>query len=429
MSLSDEVKRDLELARQKSLLYEGNFYLSQLYAALSESEKPPKELDPVATALINLVNKLDELNTGDFRDNEQKMIEIIKSIQSSYNILAKETKSGGVFYNCKQAVLGLGGIVVGSITAVLGASAGLVGGFFNALKHGRVPFREMATGFATGLLIGSMIGYRVPFKIQNKEQRKITNLVRRISDSMESVSTLSKKSEYEAEEQRVKEEFFTLLDGSIDENAFNKFIAEPQEYAVLASRAAFIDPRFRGSTGHHSFIKFHINGKINKCLELGASSDEDTKFSQMDIRKVESGKTLIKMRLAHRILQKEYKLSLTNPKLLLWRYKPGINDCNSYADKILEVAGEPPSSFLRFTKEDSGLGRLVGYILRALSPTTKVVDDQKKLVVRDDEQGYDVACFGEVKDVETMKLYKEKYQKSISQQETNGADSFNPTKS
>jgi hypothetical protein len=375
MAVSHNKRLELEKAIANFKFFEAKFYINQLFIELINSKIEAEELDKIADALISLMSNLTQLRTTRF-DSATSLIKNIQDIYKSYQHLAQQTHADGVFYHCKHVVLGLGGIILGAISAVLGAVYGFFAGAINDIMHLRVPIGAF-TGAATGALVGGIIGYRAPFKLQDPENRRLAYFVEQISDTLESVWVSLNKDFHQEVEQEIKETYFTDPNTHVfDEAAYQKFLtSDNQSYAIKATNAAFIDKRFKGTTGHHSFIELNIKDRpIN--IELGPPTEQEAEISQIETRKT-TGKNLIDMMVMHRILQQNYNLSPGNLPRFIWRYKAGENDCLTYVDKILESAGEPSTKIQRYTKIDSHLGRFIGSALQFFSPAPKVDPEEK----------------------------------------------------
>jgi hypothetical protein len=372
MPISADKKIQLEDAISRCQFFEANHYINRLYIELVNSNRGMDVINPVADALTRLVTNLTKLKSQEFSASNS-LLQLLNEIKKDYNVLVAETNTGGFFYGCKQIVLSLGGFVLGVISAVLGGVFGFIAGGINDLINLKIPTGAI-TGTVTGSLVGGMIGYRAPFKLQESETRAVNYLVNRICDSLESVESSINKNIYNDVIKQIKKDYFTDPKTNIlNEEAFNEFIKSDKEhYDIKGTKAAFLDEKFKGSTGHHSFIKFHINHGKAICIELGASSENETIFSQED-KRTTTGQKLVDMIVMHHILQQKHALSINNPRLILWRYKAGENDCNTYVDKVLEAVGEPAGKVDRFTESDSFIGRFIGKTLRFFNPAPKLI--------------------------------------------------------
>lgn len=364
MPLSDTKKKSLEDVINKCAEFEGKYYLLHLGNVLINSKKDPRELDPIADTLIKLIQDINKLKN---KDNNKE--QIIKEISISYQKVAKETGTNGVFYHSTRLILGLGGVILAAIIAPIGAMIGLTAGTLKDICNLNLPTGAFS-GVLAGSCIGGMIGYRlldslVDNAFKNKEKRAICHSVTMLKETFESLLI---PMEIDSIEEAIKKEVLEENFGG-NQEGFSCFLQQKHSYQILGARANFgLSDKLKGVIGHHSFIKFAINntGKT-KTIEFGGPSDLETDISQIEARKT-TGAQLIRMLAMHRLLQQEYSLSLKNLPTIFQRYVAGTNDCHTYVDKILQAVGEPPSKITRFLKQDNAFGRVIGSLFQFFSP-------------------------------------------------------------
>ena len=363
MSLSAVKKTKLKSMIDRCTEFEGRYYLVHLYEDLTNSKRPSKKLDPIADALIVLIEKIELL-----KDPKSNKAQTIKEISTIYHTLVKQSGATGVFYHSKQILLALGGTILGVINAALGGLIGFAAGAINDLRKFEFPTGSVP-GALAGSLVGSLIGYRMlDTALQNKEQKVIRQSVKSLATTFES---LFDEVGFQSLEEIVKKEVLTESFQN-DEEAFNLFLKQDRTYHLLSIKASFVSNKLKGSVGHHTFIKFNINDTDKpKLVELGVgSSANETEFSQA-IQRTTTGSQLIKMLTMHRLLQQKMKFWGFFPTYLL-RYSPMVYDCHTYVNLVLQSVGEQCSPIQRFDKEqDNFFGRFIGRSLQFFSPESK----------------------------------------------------------
>lgn len=361
MPLIQQKSDELEQLINESVAFEGRHYLLHLYDALVNSEKPFEEIEPIADQLIALIKNINEIKDPEISSMDQAIA--IQNLIQNYNHLIAETGFQGVFYTSKSVLLGLGGIILGLIAGVLGAAVGLLILGVNDLIHFRLPTGTLI-GAIAGLLVGYTIGQNIPQKLFSpNEVRILQDAVGRLENSFHSLFLSRHRECVEEIKKELLEEYFDN-----NQEAFDRYLKEPQKYEILSIEAPFISDRLRGSLGHHSFIKLSINNSEKaQLIEIGNPSDKEVNFSQREIRET-TGEGQIHMLAMHRILKPQYEISIGNLFNLLSKYSACKHDCHTYVDIILESAGEPKSHILRFTENDTLIGRCIARTMRFFIP-------------------------------------------------------------
>ncbi|KTD37497.1 hypothetical protein Lmor_0360 [Legionella moravica] len=342
--------------------FEGKYYLLPLFEHLVKSERSPEDIEPIARHLISLIKNINDLKNPEIPLKEQ--FEALKQISKNYNALLKETGAHGILYQSKQALLKLGGFIIGLITGVFGAVVGSISLTISDIFNFRLP-TGLFIGAFTGLLVGFVLGNRAPHSLlKESETRLIRHTVRKLETSFESLMTSVNHDYMNEIKDEVLNDYF-----SGDSERFNEFLKTKQRYEILGIEAEFFSPKLKGTLGHHSFIKFTINDVLDKpkLIEMGIPSNEVTEFSQRESRET-TGEQLIKMLAMHRILQDQYELRLDNLVKFYNLYEVGINDCHTYVDKILISVDEPVSQVKRFTSSDNVFGHIIGSLLNFFNP-------------------------------------------------------------
>ena len=132
------------------------------------------------------------------------------------------------------------------------------------------------------------------------------------------------------------------------EQLFNTFIeSEQQKFQVCTTTAGYISKHLKGYLGHHTLIRYKINGIKNEPLEYVFGPKKTPGYvDQYETERTVSGKKLFEMIMLDRTLQ-ETHTGLRNAGRT---YEIGSNDCRNYVDKILIGTGQPPTLISRFNK-------------------------------------------------------------------------------
>lgn len=368
MSINIAIKNELRQLIDGCKEYEGRYYLLYLYESLVHSEKSSELIDRTAMHLITLIKNINELKNSNTSFPER--LRAADKIAQNYKILVAETGARGVFYKSKQALLDLGGLIIGIIAGAFGSVLGSLSLGISDLIHFKLPTGVFVGAF-TGLIVGFTVGKRAPHKLfKEEETRLIQHTVNKLKTTFESLFTSVKANYLDEVTEEVLQEYFNG-----DTEAFNAFLKKPQKYEILGTEVALFSNKLKGSLGHHSFIKFTINNQNNaKLIEIGLPSTNETVFSQQETRET-TGEQLLNMLAMHRLLQPQYELSFRNFYGFYKRYQAGINDCQTYVDKILTAVGEPVSQLKRFTPKDTFWGRFIGNTVNFFRPAPEKVDE------------------------------------------------------
>jgi hypothetical protein len=353
----DELKQLIDNCRE----FEGRFYLLHIYNTLINSNKSVKEVTDTANQLIALIKNINDITNPNLASADK--INAVKKIAENYAALVIQTGTNGMLYKCKQAILDLGGLILGVITAVFGAVIGSVSMGIQDMINFNVPTGPFIGAF-TGLLVGYTIGQRVPHKLfKENDTRIIRHAVNKLKGTFDSLFKSHENDYREEISNKILADYFQG-----NKELFQAFLEGKHKYEILGISAQFFSEKLKGSLGHHSFIRFYVNNsEIPQLIEMGVPSDKVVDFTQIETREA-TGEQLINMLVMDKVLRPQYELSLGNIHNFTKRYKPGVTDCHTYLDKVLLSAGEPASNVQRFTNNDTFMGRMIGNALRFFSP-------------------------------------------------------------
>lgn len=282
---------------------ECKYYFLHLYENISNLEKTTPNIERTVDLLILLIQNINNLKNVNLSSDSKTRL--IQDISEHYNALVSETGSGGIFYKSKQTLIGLGGIILGIFSALLGGTVGCLTLGIKDIANFRIPTGAFV-GLLTGLFIGFIIGYRIPNTLfKDTETRIIQHSVRNLANTFESLFTSSEKNYLELIKKEILEENFQ---GNQDK--YNDFLVTKHKYEILGVKTIFFSTKLQGFLGHHNFIKFSINNTGNpKVIEVGATSANETNFSQLETREA-TGEQLIQMLVMHKILQCQYAINM-----------------------------------------------------------------------------------------------------------------------
>lgn len=368
MSLKQATQTELKSLIDASGDYEGRYYLLYLYEHFLRSGRSEEELEPTAQHLIRLIKNINDLKNPSLSLKDQ--FDAAVQISDNYEALVKETGACGILYKATQVLLDLGGFIIGLCTAVFGAVVGSLTLGLDDIKNFRLPTGLLIGAFA-GTLIGFMLGQRVPHGLfKEEETRLIRHSVNKLETTFESLYHSVEHDYVNEMKQEILTDYFS---GNTEE--FNKFLTEKQPFEILSVQASFFFEKLKGNVGHHSFIKFTINGDHEnpKLIERGPSSIKETEFSQRELREA-TGEQIVKMLAMNNILHPIYTASLENVLRMRTPFQAGINDCHTYIDKILIAAGEPESQIERFTPEDSVMGHIIRHSIEFFKPVPEKLE-------------------------------------------------------
>lgn len=370
MPLNQKKNDELKQLIDECTEFEGRYYLLHLYQSLIHSKESFEDLEATADQLIALITNIIELKNH--KTTSATKIKAIQNIAMHYSALANETGASGIFYKSKQALLDLGGLIIGLISAAFGAIIGSIALGISDIIHFRLPTGTFVGAF-TGLLVGYTIGQRVPHKLfKDSETRLIRHAVTKLETTFESLFKSQESDTLEEIKNEILEAYFQG-----NQEQFNAFLKDNQKYEIIGTEAPFFSNKLKGTLGHHSFIKFTINDSEKpKLIEMGLPSDESFEYSQREQRET-TGERLVHMLAMHKVLHPQYELSFGNIHNFSKRYKAGTTDCHTYIDKVLLSAGEPESHIKRFTNNDTFIGRFIGSALRFFTPLPEKLDQSE----------------------------------------------------
>ncbi len=361
MPLNPVTQQELKQLIDNCEGFEGRYYLLYLYESLIKSDQSDKTIEHTANELIALIKNINIIL--DSNQSADARMSAVLDLSRHYSALAKETGINGVFYKSKQALLNLGGFIIGIVTGIFGVVLGSLSMAFTDIINFSLP-TGMFIGAFTGFFVGFILGMRATNALcKDSEQRLIRHAVRNLEDTFESLLQSLTKDYSEEVRKEILDDYF---DG--DMKKYDAFLHEKHKYEILGIEATFFSASLKGSMGHHSFIKFSINNREKpKLIEIGISSELETVFSQRETREA-TGEQLVKMLAMDKLVRPQYEVSLSNLLGFYQRYTAGVNDCHSYVDKILLSVGEPVSQIKRFTPDDTVWGRIIGKTVTFFRP-------------------------------------------------------------
>lgn len=367
----------------KSDFYEGRHYVEMLLQQLEKSKKSPKTIEHLGDKLYILVNSIIELRKIAETQNispeikEKQIASRLKKMHYSYKAMVKATGHGGILYKCKELVLALGGAILGTILASIGSLIGFFMGLGQDLLYLRKPTGAVP-GAMEGIAIGLLIGYRIPFSLFNKRESRALDLyVYNIGQTFETLKDSLLTDCLQHYKNKTLKELFNN-----DQTMLDEYCNSIHPFKIITFPAPALTSKHKGIAGNHAVIQISINGHT-KLIELGRPSTErDFKGYKLDgvggVNQTEmrqaTGEQILKMLAFDRLLQKRYeyhdgkKLNRKNLRNLFTLFSPGVDDCHTYADKILAVINQPPIILNRITTKDFIMGRAIGRAIQFFSP-------------------------------------------------------------
>ncbi|AHE65916.1 hypothetical protein [Legionella oakridgensis] len=372
--LFEETLNDIKALPPNELSY----YLVLLVASIQHEKHPEKHTLLLAEThdLVLALKRLYQEKTP------ETCAKHLQEITLRLNSLMNQAQINTTPMKIKKIVLTICGVITGIIVGILGAIIGLGLGLFsqpNVLKGAR-------SGFLCGLVIGIIIGFRLPSTLSQShfENNLIfcLNSIEKICAELEEKNTTrfkeGKKDEnpyacadydfYQNETKKYIIETF-LADEPDKEAAFLAFLDSEQAFQVCTTPSGLVDRKFDGTLGHHSLIRFSINGKTDIPIEFGSRKTSPRWVDQAEPTRHVSGKKLFEMLTLDRILQETHPKNL---EFTLKHYQLGDNDCLTYVNKILIGTGQTPTKIKRFTPEiDTTTGQMIGALTRFTSATAE----------------------------------------------------------
>ncbi|WP_133128674.1 hypothetical protein [Legionella nagasakiensis] len=356
-----------------------SYYLVLLIASIQREKKHDQYVLLLAET-HDLVLALQRL----YQEKSPKACEKhLQEIVLRLNTLMNQAHINTVPMQIKNVLLTMCGLITAIIVGILGGVLGLGMGIFsqpNVLKGAR-------SGFLCGFVIGLIIGFRLPstFCRSDFETKLIfcLNSIKKISTELEEKNTNRFKASgvedenpyinpdfdfYQNETKRYIIETF-LADAPDKEAAFSSFLSSEQTFQVCTTPSGLVDRKLDGTLGHHSLIRFSINGKIDIPIEFGSRKKSPRWVDQAEPARHVSGKKLFEMLTLDRILQETHPKNL---EFTVKHYQLGDNDCLTYVNKILIGTGQAPTKIKRFNPQiDTPVGRMIGALTRFTSATAE----------------------------------------------------------
>lgn len=368
-------KQEIELEQlvNECRAFEGRLYVMQLFNELRKYKEDNATTQIAATAIL-FMKAVNTLLRADVIDKDN-IARLVKDVNTTYQWLQYTSDVNSISHYSKEAVFTAGRVVMGAVASTIGTFIGSIAGISNGIKEKNSDSKGIvarvatggAVGAATGMLIGGSLGARSPdLLLKTNETQAIKHLVLSLENSLISLKNST------------EDDYISLMRNELlhnnfagDRDRFDDFCQSEQEYFILGIPAIFLSETLKGSVGHHALIQTTINDQI-QLIELGTPTklaDLETP-SQKEIRKT-SGNNIISMLAFHRLLQKQYSIESANAAFIAQTYKPGIEDCNTYVDKILIAFGENATEVTRFTSQDTIVGKNLAKLFGLFTPIQK----------------------------------------------------------
>ncbi len=346
ISINTKIKNTRDKIQQLPLT-EFSYYLSCLLACITNEENPEKyellikKSNKLVDALLDLYSKPSKKpnEKGEDLEHVANCLEELTTAASpdcSNKVIALISKVIGAFF----------GVIIGALLGLTGALVGGVYGFTKPLRGGWLYGPPL--GFLSGFTLGFLVGYSFPSKLIYK------NFTHKIDFCISSLERLLKELEdKKSHEQYYKETkiyildtFYPNINEAGKEEAFKEFLNSNHQFQICTTTAGHITKRLKGFLGHHSLIRFKINGKTGRPIEFGNSKKTPNFVDQYEPPRTVSGTKLYEMLTLDRILQETHSEFIDAVKI----YELGSNDCRNYINKILLGTGQEPTRISRFSK-------------------------------------------------------------------------------
>jgi hypothetical protein len=270
-----------------------------------------------------------------------------------------------------HAITVASGMILGVVTAALGATIGFIRGFFN-----KRPIRGALGGLVMGAAIGGAIGYRTPKKlIKDPFDRKLKIVSDRMTRSIGELNFSichQNRTSFLTHKRKVEEVIRQYYKN--DEKKFNEFLERKFQFTIATHYVAK-DTQSEGYLGHHAFIRIDhpidnesksidVTPINNLTLDLGRAS-QNTKYYRQEEARTATGRTLIHMIAMNNLLNQKYF-----SKLGLFHYKVGEQDCHTFINTLLVSTNQlPMKTITRFSPNDKWSAKnLLCPLLKWLSP-------------------------------------------------------------
>ncbi|MDI1352346.1 MAG: hypothetical protein PSV35_06195, partial [bacterium] len=346
--LITDIKKEL-----KKLPYnEFTYYISLLIASIQNEGAPEKHI-----ILLNhtqqLINKIHFFYTNP-EQTQHNIVAVTEAINNLINISNMHSPS----QKRKHLLMNICGA---AISLLLGLSFGLIGLTIGLLTDSNIigNIKGAGLGFVAGFAVGSLVGYRIPTKLlQQPIHTKVEFCVNNLSRLRDELKDRKTHEEYQQDTKKyILDTFFSTVPSEQKENAFATFLKEEQAFQVCTTSAGHISNSLKGYLGHHSLIRFKINGIKDIPIEFGERRKTPNHVDQSEKPRIVIGHTLFAMLVLDRILQDTHSSNITKALRI---YDVGNDDCRTYIDKILIGTGQEPTKISRFSdKNDTYIGRKI----------------------------------------------------------------------
>lgn len=337
----------------KALPYnEFKYYLMLLLASI-RNEPCPQKHKALLAKITPLIERIKQ-----FYINPEDVDTNILNVTEALNELVEATRMQTITQRIKKIVLNICGAIIAIITGLIGCIVGIIMGFtsnYNVVGN----IKGIGLGFVSGLALGVMVGYRIPKKllqtqIDTKLEFCTDNLLRLHEELMERRT----HEEYQNEtKEYILNTFFPEIPEENREERFNAFLTEPQSFQICTTTAGHISSSLKGYLGHHSLIRFKINGIKDTPIEYGDRKRTPNFVDQSETPREVNGQTLFDMLALDRMLQDTHAYTI---KKAIRIYDIGSDDCRTYVDKILIGTGQEPTKIGRFSQtNDAFVGRKI----------------------------------------------------------------------
>lgn len=373
-SLMATIKKELKVLPSNELSY----YIAMLLASV-QNESHPEQYKVLLEKAKILIHKLEEFYKHP-EDAEKNIITVNKAVNELIEASAMQT----IPHSIKRALIGICGATIalfsGIACGLIGFSAGLLS---NYTLIGNI--RGAGLGLFAGFVIGAFAGYHSPRTlVQSAIDTKIEFCIDNLSRLRDELSDRKTHEEYQSETKKyIIDTFFQEAPADKKEEQFQKFLKEPQKYQICTTTAGHVSPRLKGHLGHHSLIRFKINGKKDIPIEFGDRGKIPNFVDQSEKTRVVTGQKLFDMLVLDRMLQETHESGINSALRI---YALAYDDCRTYIDKILIGTGQDPTKIGRFSDHDTLLGRRVVAPLATFFSKTKDADLHSLIDDPDDEQ-------------------------------------------
>lgn len=318
-----------------------NYYIALLMSSI-QNETNPQQYDSLISKTSHLLDTLSAFYKTDGNDAEQLLDKVYKAV----NDLIITSKMKTTPHQIKKILLSICSVVNGIILGVLGGVAGFSASLFSGFGIiGNIKLSPI--GFLTGFALGGYIGSRcLDVVFQSAFERKLELCIHNIGKVSGELSSKKTKDEYDSKiKDHILGVFFKDTPPEEQDEAYNVFLKSDQEFQVCTITASFIEKKLKGNVGHHTMIKYTINGITDIPIEFGDRIKTPNFLDQHETPRKVKGQKLVDMLVLDHVLQETHAYS---KHFLINKYDLGSNDCRSYIDKVLIGTHQPPTKIQRF---------------------------------------------------------------------------------